>query len=449
MIVRRLRRFVICGLLVVVFLGLATGTAVADHLAVDVSAPETASLGEELEIRTVVRFVESGEPAEGVEIVFYSDASFAGVGGEIELGRVATDASGVAIFHLQLAASGTHAIRIEAIAGPEIQPESVSIPVTVGGQLVRSEAGVDIPGFGAWMVTAVMILVWSIMLVAVVRIVILARSGPSPRRFGVAEGILVVATTVAVGLVVLLIRSPQTHANLDPEGYQRTAVAYTEADYLYPGPGLIAGVTPEQTVAYGRAVFMSRGCAGCHGTNAQGAATAGSPAFASREWMGQVVRTGLPGGMPSYSEIDLSEEDLDAIFVFLFAAQATIDIDAAVPSRPTTTGTTTTSTTTGDTGSTATTESAIRTYEADVAPIFAARCSGCHGSFGGWDASSLDSVLSTGEHAPVVVPGNPDASLLVQRIRGIQTEGLPMPPSGLMSDDEIQVIIDWITAGTP
>jgi mono/diheme cytochrome c family protein len=434
-------------------------TAAADHLVVDVSGPESAELGERTEIRVSVRNLETGDPEEGVKIIFYSDAVFAGVGGEIEVGRAVSDAAGVAIVPLTFSVSGTHAIRIEAIAGPEVQPESVSIPVTVGGQQVRAEAGVEIPGFGEWIVTFVIALVWVIMVVAVLSTLRLVRAGREGWSISLAHVVLVIMVLAGTGLVVLLLRSPDTHANLDPEGYNRTVVAFTEADYLYPGPGLAAGITAEQSVAYGRAIFMSRGCAGCHGINAEGAATAGSPAHATREWLGSVVRSGLGGIMPAYSEFDLSEEDLDAIFVFLFASRGE---ESAPPTteEATTTTTPATTTTPGTTtippqGSTSTSEEATTTvaealmFEDAVAPIFANHCAGCHGTQGGWDASTLESVLTTGDNAPVVVPGDADASLLAQKIQGIQTVGIQMPPGALMSAEEIATVVDWINAGAP
>lgn len=425
------------GLVAVVLFGPSL-PAYADHLVVDVVGPESSSLGQPVEVRTSVRFLESGDPASDVEIVFYSDAAFAGVSGEIELGRVTTDSAGVAVFSFRPAVSGTHAVRVEAIAGPEVQPESVSIPVTVGGQLVRAEAGVDIPGFGGWIVTTIIALVWAIMLIAVVRVIRVARMGPSKRRFSLAEVFGSVALLLAIGLTVILIRSPDTHANLNPEGYRRTVVAYTEADYLYLGPGLTPGVGAEQSVGYGRAIFMSRGCAGCHGLDARGAATASSPAYASREWLGQVVRSGLPGGMPAYAEIDLSEEDLDAMYVFLFAARATVDLDDAQPSTTTTTAPPTTEAT-----------AVASSFTEVVAPIFSEHCSECHGSLGGWDASTHETVMNTGNNAPVVVPGDPDGSLLVQKMRGIQTTGDRMPPSGLLGEADIQAIVDWVADGAP
>jgi hypothetical protein len=37
--------------------------------------------------------------------------------------------------------------------------------------------------------------------------------------------------------------------------------------------------------------------------------------------------------------------------------------------------------------------------------------------------------------------------VLAQRITG--TQGALMPPSGLMPESEIQIILDWIVAGAP
>jgi mono/diheme cytochrome c family protein len=85
-------------------------------------------------------------------------------------------------------------------------------------------------------------------------------------------------------------------------------------------------------------------------------------------------------------------------------------------------------------------------FAADVMPIFEAECAVCHGSLGGWDASSYEAVMTTGNNAPTVIPGDPENSLLAQKMLGTQTIGGIMPPSGLLSEEEIQIILDWITA---
>jgi hypothetical protein len=57
--------------------------------------------------------------------------------------------------------------------------------------------------------------------------------------------------------------------------------------------------------------------------------------------------------------------------------------------------------------------------------------------------------MNTGDHTPVVLPGDLDNSLLALKILGTQKEGKRMPPLVALSDRNIQVILDWIAAGAP
>jgi cytochrome c len=57
--------------------------------------------------------------------------------------------------------------------------------------------------------------------------------------------------------------------------------------------------------------------------------------------------------------------------------------------------------------------------------------------------------VESGDHAPVMVPGDATNSLLVQKITGRQKEGTIMPPAGKLSEVEIQTIINWTNAGPP
>jgi mono/diheme cytochrome c family protein len=88
-------------------------------------------------------------------------------------------------------------------------------------------------------------------------------------------------------------------------------------------------------------------------------------------------------------------------------------------------------------------------FSSDLSPIFEAKCVFCHGDLGGWDSSSYEAVMTTGNNAPVVLPGNPENSLLVQKLEGTQAEGEIMPPAGKLPDTDIQKIISWISAGAP
>jgi mono/diheme cytochrome c family protein len=89
-------------------------------------------------------------------------------------------------------------------------------------------------------------------------------------------------------------------------------------------------------------------------------------------------------------------------------------------------------------------------YSGQVAPLLQAKCQTCHNqnnALGGWDSTSYEAVINSGNNGPAVNPGDIVMSVLAQRVSG--TQGAVMPPSGLMPADEIQIILDWIAAGAP
>lgn len=88
-------------------------------------------------------------------------------------------------------------------------------------------------------------------------------------------------------------------------------------------------------------------------------------------------------------------------------------------------------------------------FSRDVMPILESRCASCHGTDGGWDAATYDSVINSGDNGPVVIPGDVENSLLAQKLQGTQEEGDKMPPVLNLSSKKIQVILDWIAAGAP
>ncbi len=87
------------------------------------------------------------------------------------------------------------------------------------------------------------------------------------------------------------------------------------------------------------------------------------------------------------------------------------------------------------------------TFNADILPIFEQNCKACHGTLGGWDSTSYQAVMTSGDHAPVVVPGDPTNSLLAQKLQGTSKIGGIMPPGGKLPDATIKIILDWIAAG--
>jgi mono/diheme cytochrome c family protein len=85
-------------------------------------------------------------------------------------------------------------------------------------------------------------------------------------------------------------------------------------------------------------------------------------------------------------------------------------------------------------------------------PLFERTCARCHGSkleASGWRADSYEKVMESGRNGPAVIPGDPENSLLVQKLLGTQSIGGQMPPVGKLDDRAIQWIIDWVNAGAP
>ncbi|MCP4968438.1 MAG: hypothetical protein GY926_24795 [bacterium] len=86
-------------------------------------------------------------------------------------------------------------------------------------------------------------------------------------------------------------------------------------------------------------------------------------------------------------------------------------------------------------------------YTLDVLPIFEVRCVACHGTAGGWDATTWQLAISSGDNAPVVLPGDSANSSLAQMMLGTHPEGVLMPPDGLLPDPLVQLVVDWIEGG--
>ncbi|MFO0979566.1 MAG: DUF1553 domain-containing protein [Planctomycetaceae bacterium] len=86
-------------------------------------------------------------------------------------------------------------------------------------------------------------------------------------------------------------------------------------------------------------------------------------------------------------------------------------------------------------------------FESKVRPLLIQHCAECHGKEkhkGELRILSQAHLLEGGESGPAIVPGDPDASLLIQAMK---YQGLEMPPAGKLPDEQIQVIADWIRKG--
>lgn len=91
----------------------------------------------------------------------------------------------------------------------------------------------------------------------------------------------------------------------------------------------------------------------------------------------------------------------------------------------------------------------------DVIPILLLRCTVCHGRHqkeGGLDLRDRESMLRGGKSGPAFIPGKPDESLMLKRIRAEE-----MPPHQRLTEvsvkpmdpEEAKIIARWIEQGAP
>ncbi len=126
------------------------------------------------------------------------------------------------------------------------------------------------------------------------------------------------ALTVAVILIVVLLRNPATHYHLeDPEHYDRTELAYLGEQYTYvgyAGEGEPAPIGDEDIA--GRVLYTRLGCSGCHGTFAEGATVASGLWEVEQSDFIRQVRGG-PSGMPAYGVDLLKDDDVTLLYEFI------------------------------------------------------------------------------------------------------------------------------------
>jgi hypothetical protein len=76
--------------------------------------------------------------------------------------------------------------------------------------------------------------------------------------------------------------------------------------------------------------------------------------------------------------------------------------------------------------------------------VLANHCAICHNSsgLGSLDLSTFAAAMHGGQDGPVIVPGDPEHSLIVQKLAG-------GTHPGKLIDAQINALKAWITAGAP
>ena len=91
-------------------------------------------------------------------------------------------------------------------------------------------------------------------------------------------------------------------------------------------------------------------------------------------------------------------------------------------------------------------------FDTEIQPIFTNSCVGCHGSSGGLSlvaGSSFNNLVDATSqgYSPAVrvVPGDPGASVLYNKVAGTGVYGQRMPQGGQLTAEQIALISSWIT----
>src|SRR5580658_5632842 len=91
--------------------------------------------------------------------------------------------------------------------------------------------------------------------------------------------------------------------------------------------------------------------------------------------------------------------------------------------------------------------SSPRFYATRVTDILNDNCLACHDETakGGLRLDSYAAIMKGGADGAVIVPGDPETSMLIQAIR--RSGDLKMPPKRALGDAEVADLVAWVKAG--
>ncbi len=92
-------------------------------------------------------------------------------------------------------------------------------------------------------------------------------------------------------------------------------------------------------------------------------------------------------------------------------------------------------------------------FESKIRPILSNQCYKCHSAEqgaakGGLTLDTREGVLKGGETGPIIVPGDPEKSLLITAVRYNDSD-LKMPKKNKLADEEIEALTEWVRLGAP
>jgi len=253
----------------------------------------------------------------------------------------------------------------------------------------------------------------------------------SKRKFGV--GIMTAIVAAMVGLTALAVAT----APEQPE----TVVAMS---------------LPEQ-IARGQELY-SIYCAECHGPNGEGGEIQGVEGLEgvvlkpinsqdemytrSDQTLYNIIEYGQQDlGMPPFGKAyggELGPADIKAIVTFM---RYTWDDRMELPEEVKISGTPTLG------------PNEVPSYEEHIEPLVKRYCISCHRpgkKNNNYIMTSYEEIMNSGDHAPVIIPGDPENSIFMKLIRREKLDfSRPMPPTKPLPEDVIEIFERWIAAGAP
>lgn len=90
-------------------------------------------------------------------------------------------------------------------------------------------------------------------------------------------------------------------------------------------------------------------------------------------------------------------------------------------------------------------------FEEKILPVMKAQCYDCHSKTadevkGQFKLDTREDLRAGGESGAVLIPGEPDRSLLIKALR-YEEDDRQMPPRGKLSDEIINDFVEWVKNG--
>ena len=92
-------------------------------------------------------------------------------------------------------------------------------------------------------------------------------------------------------------------------------------------------------------------------------------------------------------------------------------------------------------------------FEKKIRPMLIARCYECHSAAakkikGGLTLDTREGLLKGGDAGPVIVPGDPEKSKLIEAVR-YKNRDLQMPPKSALAPEQVRDLEQWVKLGAP